>query len=149
MATPAMKSFQASPGQVEQKWYLVDARSQILGRLAVKLATILTGKHRPTYTPNTDTGDFVIVLNAKDIKLTGNKRKTKVHQRYSGYPSGLKTIGVDQLLRTHPDRVLRRAVRGMMPKNRIARQMLSKLKIYPGAEHPHQAQCPQPLELNC
>lgn len=149
MATPVTKSFLARTGQVPQNWHLVDARDKILGRLAVKLATILCGKHRPTYTPHTDTGDFVVVLNVSEIALTGSKMKTKVHQRYSGYPSGLKTIGVNELLKTHPDRVLRHAVRGMLPKNRLGRRMLSKLKIYAGSEHPHQAQCPQPLELNC
>ena len=149
MLAPAMKTFQARPGQVEQSWHLVDARDKVLGRLAVHLATILTGKHRPTYTPHTDTGDYVVVLNAADVRLTGNKRRTKTYQRFSGYPGGQKTIGVDQLLKTHPDRVIRRAVRCMMPKNRLSRKMLKKLKIYPGSEHPHQAQNPQPLELRC
>ena len=149
MLTPSARSFQARPGQVEQHWHLVDARDKVLGRLAVQLATILTGKHRPTYTPHVDTGDYVVVLNAAQVKLTGNKASTKTHQSYSGYPGGHKIVTFQHVLRTHPDRVIRRAVRCMMPKNRLARKMLKKLKIYPGAEHPHQAQNPQPLELSC
>jgi large subunit ribosomal protein L13 len=144
-----MKSFQARPGQVEQQWHLVDAEDRVLGRLACQVATILTGKHRPTYTPHTDTGDYVVVLNAAKVKLTGKKRQAKTYQSYSGYPGGQKTVGLEQLLERHPDRVIRRAVRCMMPKNRLARRMLKKLKIYPGPEHPHQAQCPRPLELTC
>lgn len=149
MPTPSTKTYQARPGQVEQRWHLVDAQDKVLGRLAVQLATILTGKHRPTYTPHVDTGDYVVVLNAAQVKLTGSKANTKTHQRYSGYPGGQKTVNIQYILKTHPDRVILRAVRGMMPKNRLARKMLKKLKIYPGAEHPHQAQNPEPLELSC
>ncbi|UCG33950.1 MAG: 50S ribosomal protein L13 [Phycisphaerales bacterium] len=149
MPTPSSKSYQARPGQVEQRWHLVDAQDKVLGRLAVQLATILTGKHRPTYTPHVDTGDYVVVLNAAHVKLTGNKTNTRTHQSYSGYPGGLKTVSLQQVLKTHPDRVILRAVRCMMPKNRLARKMLKKLKIYPGTEHPHQAQNPEPLELSC
>jgi large subunit ribosomal protein L13 len=149
MPTPSARSYQARPGQVERRWHLVDARDKVLGRLAVQLATILTGKHRPTYTPHVDTGDYVVVLNAAHVKLTGNKANTKNYQSYSGYPGGQKTVSFQHVLKTHPDRVILRAVRCMMPKNRLARKMIRKLKIYPGAEHPHQAQNPEPLELSC
>jgi large subunit ribosomal protein L13 len=129
-------------------WFVVDATDQILGRLAVKIATVLMGKHKPTYTPHVDTGDYVVVLNAGKIKTTGNrKRENKVYQRYSGYPGGRTTIPMNTMLERHPERVLREAVRRMLPKNKLAYQMLSKLKLYEGDEHPHQAQGPEPFPL--
>ena len=149
MATATMKSFLAKPGQVEKEWHLIDARDQVLGRLAVRIATILMGKHRPTYTPHTDTGDYVVVINSADVRVTGRKRQQKTYERYSGYPGGRKVIPFERRIERHPERVITEAVRRMMPKNRLARQMLRKLKVYPGPEHPHQAQNPQPLELNC
>ncbi len=148
MATAAMKSFLARPGQVEQRWHVVDAKDQVLGRLAVRLATILTGKHRPTYTPHVDTGDYVIVLNCRDIKLTGRKREAMVYERFSKYPSGRKIIPLATMIARHPEHIITEAVRRMMPKNKLGRDMLKKLKVYPGTEHPHQAQNPQPLKLN-
>ena len=143
----ANKCYQAKPGEVEQKWYVVDAKDQILGRLAVRIATVLMGKNKPTYTPHVDVGDFVIVLNAGDVKVTGRKKETKVYQRYSGYPGGQSEISMEKVLERHPDRILREAVRRMLPKNALARKMLDKLKLCLGAEHPHQAQKPEPLPL--
>lgn len=145
----ANKCYLATPLQAraQQAWFVVDAKDQVLGRLAVRIATVLMGKHKPTYTPHVDCGDFVIVLNAGDVKLTGKKREEIVYQRYSRYPGGQKTTAIGQVLERHPDRVLREAVRRMLPKNRLARQMLSKLKLYPGDTHPHQAQHPEPLPL--
>ena len=143
----ANKCYQAKPGQVQQKWYVVDATDQVLGRLAVRIATVLMGKHKPTYTPHVDTGDFVVVLNAGRVKVTGRKKQTKVYQRYSGYPGGQKETTMEVMLERHPQRVLREAVRRMLPKNTIGRHMLRKLKLYTGSEHPHQAQQPEPLSL--
>ena len=137
--------FLAKPGEVEQKWYIVDATDQVLGRLAVRIATVLMGKNKPTYTPHVDTGDFVVVLNGDKVRVTGKKRDTKVYQRYSGYPGGLKETPISRVLERHPERVLSEAVRRMLPKNRLARQMLKKLKIYSDDKHPHQAQQPEPL----
>ena len=142
----ANKCYLAKPGQVEQKWYVVDATGQVLGRLAVRIATVLMGKNKPTYTPHVDTGDFVVVLNAGAVKVTGKRKKEQVvYQRYSGYPGGLKEITMKTMLERHPERVLGEAVRRMLPKNALARHMLKKLKLYVGAEHPHQAQQPEPL----
>lgn len=129
----------------QQAWYVVDAKDQVLGRLAVRIATVLMGKHKPIYTPHVDCGDFVIVLNAVDVKVTGRKRENKVYQRYSRYPGGQKLIPFERVLERHPDRILRDAVRRMLPKNRLASRMLSKLKIYANGEHPHQAQQADPL----
>lgn len=130
--------------RLKRKWLLVDAQHHVLGRLASRIALILRGKHQVTYTPFMDTGDFVIVINAEKIAVTGNKRAQKTYQRYSGYPGGLKVRTLEQVLRTHPERVLRRAVKGMLPDGPLARQMLTKLKIYAGPTHPHTAQQPQP-----
>jgi large subunit ribosomal protein L13 len=141
----ANKCYQAKPGQVEQKWYVVDATGQVLGRLAVRIAIVLMGKNKPTYTPHVDTGDFVIVLNAGAVKVTGRKQDTTIYMRYSGYPSGHHEMSMREMLRRHPDRVLREAVRRMLPKNSLADHMLKKLKLYAGSEHPHQAQQPVPL----
>ena len=143
----ANKCYQAKPGQVQQKWHVVDATDQVLGRLAVRIATILMGKHKPTYTPHVDTGDFVVVLNAGRVKVTGRKKQTVIYQRYSGYPGGLKETTMEVMLERHPERVLREAVRRMLPKSILGRHMLRKLKLYTGSEHPHQAQQPEPLSL--
>jgi len=131
--------------KIERQWLLVDAKGQILGRLASRLARILRGKHKPIYTPFLDTGDFIVVINAEQIGLTGQKRAQKLYQRYSGYPGGRKTQTLEEVLRRHPDRVLRQAVKGMMPDGPLARQLLGKLKVYAGPNHPHGAQNPQPV----
>ena len=141
-----MKTYMAKPGEVEQKWWLVDATDKVVGRLASDIAVILMGKHRPTYTPHVDTGDFVIVVNAEKVAFTGKKWDDKVYTRYTGYPR-LRIEKAKTRLDRHPDRILREAVRRMLPKNRLATKMLSKLKIFVGSEHPHQAQQPEPTEL--
>lgn len=144
----ATKTYLARQEDVERKWYVVDATDQVLGRLAVRIATVLMGKHKPTYTPHVDTGDFVIVLNAGKIKTTGwNKQDEMVYQRYSGYPGGLKEVPLRRMLERYPDRPLREAVRRMLPKNALATKMLSKLKLYLDDTHPHQAQNPEELPL--
>lgn len=143
------KCYQAKPADVDPKWYSVDATDQVLGRLASKIAVVLMGKHKPTYTPHVDTGDFVVVTNCEKIKLTGlNKPDQIIYQRYSGHPSGLKEISAATMLERHPERVISEAVRRMLPKNSLARHMLKKLKVYAGDQHPHQAQLPDPLPLN-
>jgi len=142
-----MSTYLAKPGEVKQRWHLVDAEDQVLGRLAVTLAAILTGKHRPEYTPHIDTGEFVVVINAEKIKLTGNKINTKIYQWYTGYPGGRKIRTVKEMLEKKPEHVLHEAVRRMMPKNKIARHQLDKLKIYAGTQHPHQAQNPVTLKV--
>ncbi len=138
----------AKPAEVEQRWYVVDATDQVLGRLATRLATLLRGKHKPIYTPHVDTGDFVVVVNAAKVRLTGNKREGKLYHRHTGWPGGLKTTSAARLLEgPHAERVLEAAVRGMLPKNHLGRKMFSKLKVYAGAEHPHRAQQPEALPL--
>jgi len=141
--------YQAKPAEADaqRQWFVVDARDQVLGRLAARIATILMGKHKPTYTPHVDCGDYVIVLNAGQVKLTGRKAERMEYQRYSGYPGGQKVVPLKRVLQRHPERVLREAVRRMLPKNRLARHMLRKLKLYAGESHPHQAQRPVPLSL--
>ena len=129
---------------IERQWILVDATDQVLGRLATRIVNVLRGKHKPIYTPFLDTGDFVVVVNAEKIAVTGNKRSQKIYQRYSGYPSGRRTRTLEQLLETHPDRVIRQAVKGMMPDGPLGRHLLTKLKVYAGPAHPHGAQQPQP-----
>ncbi|QOJ05016.1 MAG: 50S ribosomal protein L13 [Planctomycetia bacterium] len=141
------KCFQAKPHEVERKWFSVDADGKILGRLATKLATVLVGKHKPSYTPHVDTGDFVVVTNVEKIKTTGTKDQEMEYQSYSYYPGGKKVVSFNDMMARHPDRVLREAVRRMMPKNALARRQLLKLKIYAGGNHPHQAQNLQPLDL--
>jgi large subunit ribosomal protein L13 len=141
-----MSTFLAKPGEVKQRWFLVDGTDQVVGRLAVELARILTGKHRPEYTPHIDTGEFVIVINAEKVRFTGRKMETKTYQWYTGYPGGRKLRSVKEMLAKRPGHVLREAVRRMLPKNKLARHQLTKLKIYAGPEHPHQAQQPQPLK---
>jgi len=144
----ANKCYQAKTGEVEQNWYVVDATNKVLGRLAARIATVLMGKHKPTYTPHVDTGDFVIVLNAGKVKVNGTRKPEQViYQQYSRYPSGLKKTTMKTMLERHPERVLREAVRRMLPKNALARHMLMKLKLYNGDTHRHQAQQPEPLPL--
>ena len=142
-----MVTTQPTKDQIEKDWFLVDAENKILGRLASKIASILKGKTKPIFTPYLDTGDFVVVINAKKIKLTGRKLNDKVYYHYSGYPGGMKSITPKDLLQKKPDEVIRKAVWGMLPKNSLGRQMLTKLKVYPGKEHPHQAQQPKTIEL--
>ncbi len=141
-----MNTYMAKPGEVEQKWWLVDATDKVVGRLASEIAVILMGKHRPTYTPHVDTGDFVIVINAEKVAFSGKKWDQKVYTRYTGYP-GLRIETAKSRLERHPDRILREAVRRMLPKNKLAKKMLLKLKIFAGPEHPHQAQQPEPADL--
>ncbi len=142
----ANRCYLAGPNDVEKRWYVVDATDQVLGRLAVKIANVLMGKNKPTYTPHVDTGDFVVVLNAHKIKVNGTRKKEQVvYHHYSGYPGGLREQTMAQVLDRHPERVLHEAVRRMMPKNALARRMLLKLKLYNGPSHPHQAQMPEPL----
>ena len=142
-----MRTYSPKPGDVEPKWYLVDAADVVLGRLATHVATLLRGKHKPTYAPHFDGGDYVIVINADKVALTGSKLEQKFAYHHSGYPGGLKATSYTELLAKHPERAVMKAVRGMLPKNRLARKQLSKLKVYAGAEHPHAAQRPEPFEL--
>lgn len=142
-----MKTYMAKPLEVERKWYVIDASGQTLGRLASEVASILRGKHKPTYTPHVDTGDFVIVINADKIVLTGNKLDQKKYRRHSGYPGGLKEMTYRNLLAKKPEKAIEIAVKGMLPKNRLGRKMFTKLKVYRGSEHPHQAQKPEVREL--
>jgi large subunit ribosomal protein L13 len=141
-----MKTYSAKPGEVTREWYLVDAEGKTLGRLATQIADTLRGKRKPQYTPHVDTGDFVIVVNAEKIQVTGNKLDQKRYYRHSGYPGGLRSRTLREQLDRRPTEVLRVAVKGMLPKNRLARQQITKLKIYAGSEHPHEAQNPKPLE---
>ena len=141
-----MKTYSAKPGEVTREWYLVDAEGKTLGRLATQIADTLRGKRKPQYTPHVDTGDFVIVVNAEKIQVTGNKLDQKRYYRHSGYPGGLRSRTLREQLDRRPTEVLRVAVKGMLPKNRLARQQITKLKIYAGPDHPHEAQNPKPLE---
>jgi large subunit ribosomal protein L13 len=142
-----MKTFNAKKEDIVRNWYLVDAEGQVLGRLASEIARRLRGKHKPVYTPYMDAGDFVIVVNAEKITLTGKKLKDKIYYRYSGYPGGLTETNAGKMLEDHPERVLQYAVKGMLPKNSLGRKMLKKLKVYAGSDHCHEAQCPQVLTL--
>lgn len=142
-----MKTYYAKPGEVTREWLLVDAEGQTLGRLASEVAQILRGKNKPTYTPHTDVGDFVIVINAEKIKVTGAKETDKVYYRHSGYPGGLKSETFQEAIAKHPERVIEHAVKGMLPKNRLAARQIRKLKVYAGPEHPHAAQNPRTIEL--
>ncbi len=140
-----MSTFMAKPAEVKRRWLLIDATDQVVGRLAVQIATILRGKHRPEYTPHIDTGEFVIVINAEKVRFTGTKMETKEYHWYTRYPGGLKTAYARELIHKHPERILREAVRRMVPRNRLGRQQMTKLKIYAGPSHPHQAQ--EPVEF--
>ncbi len=142
-----MKTSSAKPHEIERKWFVIDAQGQTLGRLATRVATVLRGKHKPIYTPHIDCGDYVIVVNAEKINVTGQKLDQKMYYRHSGYPGGLKQVTLRRQLQTHPERVIEAAVRGMLPKNRLGRKMFKKLKVYDGPDHPHQAQQPEPLDL--
>jgi len=143
-----MKTYQAKKEELEQKWYLVNAEGKVLGRLATELVKILKGKNKPTYTPHLDTGDFVIVVNAGKLTLTGKKMKDKIYYHHTGYPGGIREINAEKLLAKKPTEMIRMAVKGMLPKNVLGRQMLRKLKVYAGPNHPHEAQKPVPLELH-
>jgi large subunit ribosomal protein L13 len=140
-----MTTYSAKPGEITREWYLVDADGQTLGRLATLIADTLRGKRKPEFTPHVDTGDFVVVVNAEKIHVTGNKLDQKMYHRHSGYPGGLRSRTLREQLERRPTEVIRRAVKGMLPKNRLARQQLTKLKVYAGPEHPHASQNPQPL----
>ena len=142
-----MKTYTAKPGEIERRWYVVDAEGQTLGRLATRIADTLRGKNKPQFTPHVDTGDFVVVVNAEKIAVTGKKLDEKIYYRHSGYPGGLKQRTLREQLDRRPTEVLRIAVKGMLPKNKLAARQLTKLKIYAGPEHPHTAQAPQPLEV--
>ncbi|NTW17295.1 MAG: 50S ribosomal protein L13 [Syntrophaceae bacterium] len=142
-----MKTYNAKHEDMVKDWYLVDAEGQVLGRLASEIARRLRGKHKPIYTPYVDTGDFVIVVNAGKVSLTGKKMSDKVYYHHSGYPGGLKETSVGKMLQDNPEKVLLFAVRGMLPKNSLGRKMLKKLKIYTGNDHPHEAQCPQVIKV--
>lgn len=141
------KTFSAKPQEVEQRWWLVDADGKTLGKLAVRIADILRGKDRPTYTPHVDTGDFVIIVNAEKIHLSGKKWDQKNYYRHSGYYGGMKTFTAKRMREIHPERIIEKAVRGMLPKNNLSRHMMVKLKVYAGPKHPHEAQQPKPLEV--
>ncbi len=140
-----MKTYSARPADVVHEWYVVDADDMVLGRLATRIATVLRGKHKPTFTPHVDTGDYVVVVNAANVKLSGNKLDAKKYYRYSGFVGGLKTATAREVLEKDPARILRQAVKGMLPKNKLGSELISKLKIYPGAEHPHAGQQPKPF----
>ncbi len=142
-----MKTTITKPTEVERTWYVVDAEGQTLGRLATRIAAILRGKHKPGFSPSVDCGDYVIVVNAEKIHVTGNKLDDKMYYRHSGYPGGLREINLRSQLEKHPTRPVELAVKGMMPKNKLGRKMIKKLKVYTGSEHPHQAQQPVPMEF--
>lgn len=139
-----MRTYATKAAEIERAWHLVDATDQTLGRLATEIATILKGKHKPIYTPHLDCGDYVVVVNAEKVRVTGQKMDQKKYYRHSQYPGGLRSITLRDQLARYPERVIQAAVRGMLPKNRLGRQMIKKLKVYAGEEHPHQAQQPQP-----
>lgn len=143
-----MKSFMAKPNEIERKWYVVDANGKVLGRLASEVASILRGKNKPTYTPHVDTGDHVIIINAEKVVLTGKKLDQKMYRKHSLYPGGLKETSYRKIMATKPELAVYEAVKGMLPHNSLGRQMLKKLRVYKGAEHEHQAQQPQALELD-
>lgn len=142
-----MRTYTPKPGDVERQWHVIDAEDVVLGRLAVQTATLLRGKHKPTFAPHVDGGDFVIIVNAAKVALTGNKRQDKLAYRHSGYPGGLKSIAYGDLLAKDPRKVVEKAVWGMLPKNRLGRTLIKKLKVYAGPDHPHAAQTPAPFEF--
>jgi len=141
-----MKTLFAKKGEVERKWYVVDAKDAVLGRLATKIATYIRGKNKPVFTPNVDTGDFIIVVNADKVKLTGNKLTDKVYYHHTGYIGGIKAETAKDLLEKKPERIIEKAVWGMLPKNKLGRAMIKKLKVYKGPDHPHKAQAPETLQ---
>jgi large subunit ribosomal protein L13 len=140
-------TYSPKPGDVQRQWHVIDASDVVLGRLATQTATLLRGKHKPVFAPHFDMGDFVVIVNAGKVALTGNKREQKVAYRHSGHPGGLRRIAFSELLEKRPERAVEQAVRGMLPKNSLGRQMLKKLKVYAGPEHPHSAQQPVPFEI--
>ncbi|HEX6077799.1 MAG TPA: 50S ribosomal protein L13 [Micromonosporaceae bacterium] len=142
-----MRTYSPKPGEITRQWHIIDAADVVLGRLASHAAQLLRGKHKPIFAPHVDTGDFVIIVNASKIALTGNKRAQKVAYRHSGYPGGLKQTGYEELLSKRPDRAVEIAVRGMLPKNKLGRKMIKKLKVYAGPDHPHAAQQPEPFQI--
>jgi large subunit ribosomal protein L13 len=142
-----VRTFQPKPGQVTRQWHVIDASDVVLGRLASQTARLLRGKHKPTYAPHVDTGDFVIIINASKVALTGNKREGKIAYRHSGFPGGLTATPYSELLQKRPERAVEKAIVGMLPHTTLGRQMASKLKVYAGPEHPHQAQQPVPYEI--
>lgn len=143
-----MKTYSAKPESVQREWFIVDAAEQTLGRLATEIALRLKGKHKPEYTPHVDTGDYIVVINADKVRVTGNKTTDKMYYRHTGYPGGLRSISFDKLIDHKPEMVIEQAVKGMLPKNPLGRDMYRKLKVYAGSEHPHAAQQPQTLEIN-
>jgi large subunit ribosomal protein L13 len=142
-----MKTYSVKKGEIERTWYVVDARDQVLGRLATRVARVLRGKHKPTYSPHMDVGDYVIVVNARDVRLTGKKADTKRYFRHSGFMGGEKLVPFKRMISRRPEWVIERAVKGMLPKNTLGRQMAKKLRVYAGPDHPHEAQLPEPLDL--
>ena len=142
-----MRTFSAKASEVKREWWLVDASGMTLGRLASVVAQLLRGKHKPIYTPHVDTGDFVVIINAEKVRVTGRKAEQKVYYSHSGYLGGLKRKTYTQMMSKHPEEIIRRAVRGMIPHNRLGRQVIKKLKVYSGSEHPHQAQAPKPYQI--
>lgn len=147
MKTQSYKTRNAKASEVHRKWFVIDAEHAIVGRLATRVATILRGKHKPSFTPHVDTGDFVIIVNANKVRFTGNKEDTKLYYSYSGYPGGLSSRSVRVMRKRKPEHLVRHAVKGMLPKGPLGRQMLTKLKVYAGAEHPHSAQQPEELSI--
>lgn len=142
-----MKTYSAKPETVQRDWYIVDADDKILGRLAAEVASRLRGKHKPEYTPHVDTGDYIVVINAEKVRVTGNKAKDKIYNHHSGYPGGIKSISFEKLIDKAPERTIQSAVKGMLPKGPLGRAMFKKLKVYAGSEHPHSAQQPQQLNI--
>ncbi|MDG2420264.1 MAG: 50S ribosomal protein L13 [Gammaproteobacteria bacterium] len=142
-----MKTYSAKPHEVDQNWLLVDAEGQTLGRMATMIATKLRGKHKAEYTPHVDVGDYIVVINAEKVQVTGNKSKDKLYHSHSGYPGGLKSISFEKLIEKSPEKIIKLAVKGMLPRTPLGRTMYKKLKVYAGPEHPHVAQCPEALQL--
>ena len=142
-----MKTYMAKPETVERSWFVVDAEDKVLGRLATEIAQILRGKHKPTFTPHVDCGDYVIIVNAEKVRVTGRKAEQKVYRKHSMYPGGLKEVSYKSMMAKKPEFILYEAIRGMLPHNSLGRQMIKKLRVYKGSDHAHQAQCPQTLEL--
>ena len=142
-----MRTYSPKPGDADKKWYVIDANDAVLGRLSAQVATLLRGKHKPTFAPHMDMGDNVIIINADKVALTGNKREQKLAYNHSGYPGGLRAVAYSDLLENNPERAVEKAVRGMLPKSTLGRQQLGKLKVYRGSEHPHAAQQPKPFEI--
>jgi len=143
-----VRTFSPKPGDVTRQWHVIDAQDVVLGRLASQAANLLRGKHKPVYAPHVDTGDFVIIINADKVHLSGNKKSQKMAYRHSGFPGGLRSVRYDELLDKNPEKAVEKAIKGMIPKNTLGRQVLSKLKVYAGAEHPHAAQAPVPFVIS-